>query len=76
MLYGIYQNKKLNPPEEIMNSAIQFQTLIQSISTNYNSDFIINTDQTSCEYRANVSRTCIHTDEKIIELGKFHKRFE
>lgn len=52
-----------------MNSVIQFQTLIQSISTDYNSDFIINTDQTGCEYRVNVSRTYTHTDEKRVELA-------
>lgn len=51
-----------------MNSAIQFQNLIQSISIDYNSDFIINTDQTGCEYRVNVSRTYTHTGEKTVEL--------
>lgn len=60
--------KEIKSPEEIMKSAIQFQTLIQSISTDYNSDFIINTDQTGCEYRVNVSRTYTHTGEKAVEL--------
>jgi hypothetical protein len=59
--------KEIKSPEEIMNSAIQFQTLIQSISTDYNSDFIINTDQTGCEYKVNVSRT--YTGEKTVELS-------
>jgi len=60
--------KEVKSPEEVMNSAIQFQNLIQSISIDYNSDFIINTDQTDCEYRVNVSRTYTHTGENTVEL--------
>jgi len=50
-----------------MKSAIQFQTLMQSISTDYTSksDFIINTDQNGCEYRVNVSsQECIRIQVK------------
>lgn len=63
-----YLSKKEIKSPEVMNSEIQFQNLIQSISINYNSDFIINTDQTGCEYRVNVSRTYTHTGEKTVEL--------
>ncbi|KYM93965.1 mRNA turnover protein 4 like protein [Cyphomyrmex costatus] len=51
-----------------MKFAIQLQTLMQSISTDYNSDFIINTDQTGCEYQVNVSRMYRHTGEKKVKL--------
>jgi len=60
--------KEIQSPKEILNSAIQFQNLILSISTDYNSEFIINTDQTGCEYRVNVARTYTHTNEKTVEL--------
>lgn len=61
--------KEIKSPDEIMNSAIQFQTLIQSISPEYNADFIINTDQTGCEYRTNVFRTYTHKGEKLVEIS-------
>lgn len=54
-----------------MKSAIQFQTSIQSscfASINYNSDFIINTDQTECKYRTNICRTYTHKGETLVEL--------
>lgn len=38
--------KEIKSPMEVIESAIAFQNLIQSISTDYNSNFIINTDQT------------------------------
>jgi len=60
--------REIKSPDEIIKSAIQFQNLIQSISNDYNSDFIINTDQTGCEYRVNVSRTYTHKGEKAVEL--------
>lgn len=60
--------KEIKSPEEISKSAIQFQNLIQVISTDYDSDYIINTDQTGCEYRVNVSRTYTHKGEKTVEL--------
>lgn len=52
----------------MIKSAEKFQTLIKAISTDYNPDFIINTDQTGCEYRVNVSRTYTHTGEKLVQL--------
>ncbi|XP_076545771.1 LOW QUALITY PROTEIN: uncharacterized protein LOC117611086 [Osmia lignaria lignaria] len=61
-------NKEITSPEEIMKSAIQFQNLIQSIPNDYDSDYIINTDQTGCEYRINVARTYTHTGQKTVEL--------
>jgi len=61
--------KEIQSPKEIQNSAIQFQNLIQSISADYNSDFIINTDQTNCEYCVNVARTYTHANEKTVELS-------
>lgn len=59
---------EIKSSEEVLKSAIQFQNLIQYISTDYNFDFIINTDQTGCEYRANVSRTYTHNGKKTVEL--------
>uniref|UniRef100_UPI001478BC9B LOW QUALITY PROTEIN: uncharacterized protein LOC117611452 n=1 Tax=Osmia lignaria TaxID=473952 RepID=UPI001478BC9B len=61
-------NKEITSPKEIMKSAIQFQNLIQSISNDYDSDYIINADQTGCEYRINVARTYTHTGQKTVEL--------
>ncbi|KAL6416504.1 hypothetical protein ACFW04_013408 [Cataglyphis niger] len=39
----------------------------RSVSPDY-PDFIINTNQTSCEYRVNVPRTYTHTGEKLVQL--------
>lgn len=60
--------KEAISPGAVIQSAEQFQTLIQAISPDYKPDFVINTDQTSCEYRVNVSRTYTHTGEKLVEL--------
>ena len=49
-----------------MKSAIQFQILMHSQFQPTITNFIINTDQTGCEYRVNVSRT--HTGEKKVKL--------
>lgn len=65
--------KEAISPEAIIQSAEHFQTLIQAISPDYKPDFVINTDQTSCEYRVNVSRTYTHTGEKLIQL---YRRFK
>jgi len=65
--YMYLSKKEIKSPENIMKSAIQFQTLMQSISTDYTSksDFIINTDQNGCEYRVNVSsQECIRIQVK------------
>lgn len=60
--------KEMQSPEQISKSAIHFQNLIQLISADYDSDYVINTDQTGCEYRVNVSKTYTHTGEKTVEL--------
>lgn len=60
--------KEAISPEEVIKSAEQIQALIQEVSPDYDPDFIINTDQTSCEYRVNVSRTYTHTGEKLVQL--------
>jgi hypothetical protein len=60
--------KEAITPEVVIKSAKQFQTLIQAISPDYDPDFVINTDQTGCEYRVNVSRTYTHTGEKLVQL--------
>lgn len=54
--------------EDITKSAEQFQATIQAISPGYDPDYVINTDQTECKYRVNVSRTYTHNDEILIEL--------
>lgn len=56
--------KEMKLSEEVIESATQFQTLIQSISSDYSNNLIINTDQTGCEYQVNVSRTYTHKREK------------
>lgn len=60
--------KEMVSPEAVIASAIQFQSIIQSLIPDYNPDFVINTDQTDCEYRLNVARTYTHTGEKLDEL--------
>lgn len=42
-----------------------FQRQTSEIIKNYDVDFVINTDQTGCEYRVNVHRTLSHQGEKF-----------
>lgn len=60
--------KEAISPEAVIKSAEEFQTLIQVILLDYDPDFVINTDQTGCEYRVNVSRTYTHTGQKLVQL--------
>ncbi|EFN85047.1 hypothetical protein EAI_12586, partial [Harpegnathos saltator] len=55
-------------PETVIKSAKEFQTLIRAISPDYDPNFVINTDQTGCQYRVNVSRTYTHTGQKLVQL--------
>ncbi|XP_025158805.1 elongation of very long chain fatty acids protein 7 [Harpegnathos saltator] len=43
--------REIISPQAVMESAVHFQELIRSISPDYDPDFIINSDQTDCEYR-------------------------
>ncbi|XP_025156211.1 uncharacterized protein LOC112588977 [Harpegnathos saltator] len=60
--------REIISPQAVMESALHFQELIRSISSDYDPDFIINSDRTGCEYRVNVARTYTHTGEKFVQL--------
>ncbi|XP_025154118.1 uncharacterized protein LOC112588423 [Harpegnathos saltator] len=58
--------REIISPQAVMEYAVHFQELIRSISPDYDPDFIVNSDQTGCEYRVNVART--YTGEKFVQL--------
>lgn len=60
--------KEIISLEAVIASATQFQALLQTLIPDYNPDFVINTDQTSYEYKVNVARTYTHTGEKLVKL--------
>lgn len=68
------KKKETISPETLMKSAIHFQAIVRLISRNYDPDFVINTDQMSCEYEMNVSRT--HTAQLYIgDLNKVSRSY-
>lgn len=61
--------------EEIDRLSREFQEDIRTLTSSFNLDFVINTDQMGCEYRANINRTLEHTGHKTVEvhLGDVNK---
>jgi len=59
----------------ILKEAEKFQKQIAKRILNFHPDFVINMDQTDCEYRVDVRRTLANKGEKIIDLllGDFNK---
>lgn len=59
----------------ILKEAEKFQKRIAKRISNFHPDFVINTDQTGCEYRVDVRRTLAKKGDKIIDvfLGDFNK---
>jgi len=59
----------------ILKEAEKFQKRITKKILNFHPDFVINTDQTGCEYRVDVRRTLAEKGQKMIDvfLGDFNK---
>ena len=59
----------------ILRIAEEFQKTTSTIIPNFNPDFVLNTDQSSCEYRMNIQRVLSHKREKMTEvfLGDVNK---
>lgn len=59
----------------ILKEAEKFQKRIATQISNFHPDFVINTDQTGCEYRVDVHRTLANKGDKTVEvfLGDFNK---
>lgn len=66
------ENKSL---EDLLQKAKDFQAECSLLLPKYNLDFVINTDQTGCEYRMNVQRTLTDKGAKIVEayIGDLNK---
>ena len=54
--------------ENTSKAAKLFQEQTSDIIKKYDPDFVINTDQTGCEYRINIHRTLSHKGEKSTEV--------
>lgn len=69
------KSKKALDISLIMNEAESFQKRVSKLILNYDPNFVINTDQTGCEYRSEICRTLSHRGEKVTEvfLGDFNK---
>lgn len=61
--------------EKIMEEANKFQNFMTESIKEFDKDFVINTDQTGCQYRADVQRTLSIRGEKTTEvyIGDFNK---
>ena len=59
------ENKSL---EDVLEKARDFQNECSSLIPRYNLEFVINTDQTGCEYRMNVQRTLTTKGVKTVEV--------
>lgn len=66
----------MRSPEALMESAKLFQQQVSKVQIpNYDPDFVINTDQTGCEYRVGIDRTLSHMGDKTVNvyLGDLNK---
>ncbi|KYN22474.1 hypothetical protein ALC57_05125, partial [Trachymyrmex cornetzi] len=61
--------------DTIISEATKFQKRISKIITKFDLNFVINTDQTGCEYRSDVRRSLSGKGEKLTEvfIGDFNK---
>lgn len=68
-------HKEVQNIEDIQNVAALFSTQTASLMTGFNRDYVINTDQTGCEYRVNIRRTLSHKGEKrtLVAVGSKNK---
>lgn len=59
----------------IWKEAEKFQKRVANIIKSFSPDFVINTDQTGCEYRVDVRRTLATKGQKMVDvfLGDFNK---
>jgi len=55
--------------EELSDIAAKYQQQTSNIITNFDPDYVINTDQTGCEYKISSNRTLTHKDEKMTEIA-------
>lgn len=69
------KSKKALDVDEIDRIATNFQNTIKNLSKQFDLDFVLNSDQTGCEYRVAVNRTLSFRGEKTTEayLGDFSK---
>ena len=55
--------------EKVLEDARQFQEECSALIPKYNPDFVLNTDQTGCEYRVNIQRTMTFRGQKRVEVN-------
>lgn len=56
--------------EEVLQTADKFQTQTKALMSQFHKDFIINTDQTGCQYNIPYSRTLEHQGAKTVIVKK------
>ncbi|XP_048509261.1 uncharacterized protein LOC125500394 [Athalia rosae] len=55
--------------DELLRIAAEFQHQTSSVISNFDPDFVINTDQTGCEYRISSNRTLSFRGEKVTQVA-------
>lgn len=63
-------NKEVASFEEILQAAEKFRTQTKAIMPNFNFDFIINTDQTGCQYQIPYNRSLALQGTKTVLIKK------
>lgn len=62
--------KEYTTLEEILEAAKKFQTQTRALIPQFASDFIINTDQTGCQYESTYNRTLDNQSSKTVFVKK------
>lgn len=62
-------NKEVQSFQELLDIAKVFQVQTSTIIPEFHPDFVINTDQSGCEYRISSKRTLSFKGEKVTEIA-------